>query len=277
MKNDTSRSILLPEASPSTDSGILPGERLDTVNEQIRLIQKTRGLTFGTDAFLLASYVRPEPHSRAVELGAGSGIVSLLLTSKNKISSITAVEIQRDYADLIARNARLNALSDRVKALEADLRGLKVSDVGGEVPLVVSNPPYMPVNAGKRNETEWKYIARHETAGNILDFCLCASTLLRDRGRFVTVWRPDRLAELMAGLAAAKMAPKRMTFVHADADTPPSMVLTEAVKGGKNSLTVTEPLLLYERPVPGEVTRTRTPQCEEVYRTCSLGQKSDRR
>ena len=58
---------------------LAPDERLDEVNEQIRLIQKKQGLTFGTDAFLLAAFVRSSPRARAVDLGSGTGIIPLLL------------------------------------------------------------------------------------------------------------------------------------------------------------------------------------------------------
>ena len=58
---------------------LLPDERLDEVNEQLRLIQKRQGLTFGTDAYLLAAFIRPQPRAKAIELGSGSGIISLLL------------------------------------------------------------------------------------------------------------------------------------------------------------------------------------------------------
>ena len=70
------------------------GERLDAVNEKITLIQKKDGLTFGTDAFLLASFIKPMPKGRAVELGAGTGIISLLLAARDRFSKITSLEIQ---------------------------------------------------------------------------------------------------------------------------------------------------------------------------------------
>ena len=40
-----------------TDTVLFEGERLDIVNENIRLIQKKNGLTFGTDAYLLAAFM----------------------------------------------------------------------------------------------------------------------------------------------------------------------------------------------------------------------------
>ena len=65
-------------------------EQLDTVNEQLRLIRRKNGLTFGTDAYLLAAFVRSQPRERAVDLGSGTGILSLLLCARNKVRSVIA-------------------------------------------------------------------------------------------------------------------------------------------------------------------------------------------
>lgn len=247
---------------------LLPDERLDEVNESIRLIQKKQGLTFGTDAFLLAAYVRSSPRARAVELGSGTGIIPLLLAARKKVAHTTAVEVQPAFAALIERNAAINGFSDRVTPLCADVRELAPTDVGGEVDLVLSNPPYMKCDTGKRNEHEEKYIARHEVCGNIADFCAAAGRLLRYGGKFVSVWRPDRLTDLLRGMAAANLEPKRMTFVHADVDAEPCMVLTEAVKGGAPSLRVSAPLLLYVPKKAEDRARILTPEAQRIYEEC---------
>ena len=93
---------------------LLPDEQLDTVNERLRLIRRKTGLAFGTDAFLLAAFVRPQPGERAVDLGSGTGILSLLLCAKEKVRAVTAVELQPVYADLTRRNAALNGMADRI-------------------------------------------------------------------------------------------------------------------------------------------------------------------
>ena len=210
------------------------------------------------------------PRATAAELGSGSGIVSLLLAARQKIAVITAAELQPSYAELTARNVALNNLEGRVRPLCADIRSLTANCTGGEVSLVVSNPPYMTCGTGKRNEKETNYLARHEVCGTIADFCAAAGRLLRHRGRFVSVWRPDRLPELFAALRREGMEPKRMTFVHADAGSEPCMVLTEAVKGAAPSLRVTAPLLLYLPCAPGERRRVLSPEAEQIYRTCSF-------
>lgn len=253
------------------------GERLDEVNEQIRLIQKKNGLTFGTDAFLLAAYIRPSAHAVAVELGGGTGIISLLLAAKNKAASITAIEIQPSFAELIDRNAAINGFSNQVRAICADVRSVNAQTIGREVDLVFSNPPYMKCNAGKRNDADEKYIARHEVCGEIGDFCAAAYRLLRHGGRFVCVWRPDRLGELFSALSAARLEPKRMTFVHADTTAEPCMVLLESIKGGAPSMRITPPLLLYKEKTDAQPSRILTPEAQKIYDSCSFPYESDNR
>ena len=256
----------LPLVSPH----IFEDERFDTVNEQIRLIQKKQGLTYGTDAFLLAAFVKPAPHTHAVDLGSGTGILPLLLLSRGKIKCATAVEVQPAFADIIARNAELNGFSQKISPLCADVRDLRPENVGGEVGLVISNPPYMKCTSGKRNESDEKYIARHEVCGNIADFCACAARLLKHGGKFVCVWRPDRLTDLLGAMHDSRLEPKRMTFVHADTESEPCSVLVEAVKGGAPSVRISKPLILYQPKRANEKARCLTEQAKKIYDTCSF-------
>ena len=249
---------------------LLSDERIDVVNEQLRLIQKKQGLTFGTDAFLLAAYIRRTPRAKAIELGSGTGIISLLLASRAKLGHLWAVEIQPAFADLIARNITVNGFEEEITPLCADLRELSPTQFGGEVDLVFSNPPYMRCDSGKRNLADEKYIARHEVCGTIADFCRTAARLLRYGGQFVTVWRPDRLTDLLNALHENGLEPKRMTLVYADANAEPCMVLTEAVKGAAPSLRISAPLLLYEPIGDPGAPRRLTAKAEEIYRSCAF-------
>ncbi|MBQ8249617.1 MAG: methyltransferase [Clostridia bacterium] len=219
-------------------------ETLTEVNDGLKLIQKQDGLTFGTDAYLLAAYVRRQTRARAADLGSGTGIMPLLLLSRKKVAHVHAVELQSDFADIIGRNAELNGFDGLLTPHLADVRDIKTEDFGGTVDVVLSNPPYMKVT-GKANESERKNIARHEVAGGITDFCNAAGRILKHGGLFYTVWRPDRLCELMDALAGAGLEVKRMTFVHSRVDLPPCLVLCEAKKGAASGVYVTPPLVMY--------------------------------
>ena len=242
------------------------GERLDKVNEQLTIIQKKDGLTFGTDAFMLASFIKPMPRGRAVELGAGTGIISLLLGARERFASITALEIQKDFALLASRNTELNQMEQRLRVICCDATKASAADIGGEVDVVFSNPPYMTTDSGKRNESDYKYIARHEVCGDINDFCAAAFRMLKHGGKFYAVWRPDRLTDIIVAMRNNRLEPKIMTFVHADSESIPSIVLISATKGGASGMKLTEPLLLYD----GKDRSKMSQRAQKIYDTMSF-------
>ena len=216
-------------------------ERCDFVNDDLRLIQDMEGLTFGTDALLLAGYVNGK-FKRGVELGSGSGIISMLLLTRGKVEKVTALEVQEHYADLTRRNTELNGLTDKMECLCTDVREYIPST---EAELVFTNPPYMKTDSGKKNLAEKKNIARHEVNGDIYDFCKSARKMLKFGGNFVAVYRPDRLIDLIDAMRSSKIEPKRMTLVYADTDSEPSMALIEGKAGGRSGLLLTKPLIIY--------------------------------
>ena len=258
-------------------------ERLDKINERLSLIQKKNGLTYGTDAFLLSAFVRPQPHALCADLGSGTGVIPLLLCAKDKIRRACAIEIQPAFAELITRNAALNGLDGRLSSVCADLRAVRSELLPTEflcgahqVDIVTANPPYMKINAGQRNRDDAKYLARHEVCGGVADFCACAARLLRSGGSFYCVWRPDRLDELMAGLHANRFAVKRMAFVHADENAEASMVLIEARADGAPSLKLLPPLLLHTPESRGLSYRPLSTRAQEIYDTLQWYDISER-
>ena len=245
---------------------ILENEKLTEVNENIKLIQKKNGLTFGTDAFLLASFIKAQKGGIAVELGGGTGIISLLCASREKFKAIYCVEIQEDFADIITRNVALNSLDSKVISLCDDVRNLKSAHIGCEVDAVFSNPPYMKVDSGKRNDHDEKFIARHEVCGDIGDFCACAKRLLKHGGSFYCVWRPDRLVDLICAMRENNLEPKEMCFVHANTKSEPSMVLVRAKKGASSSVKACEPLFLNS----DDDARMLTERAKKIYEECNF-------
>ena len=245
-------------------------ERLDYVNEKITLIQKKNGLTFGTDAFLLAAYIKSNKKAVAAELGCGTGIISLLCAAREKLSKIYAFEVQESFYDITKRNVTYNGFEGKVIPKCADIRNVNSADTDGEVDVVFANPPYMKTTSGKRNEADEKYIARHEVMGNVNDFCVCASKLLKYGGRFYVVWRPDRLIDLISSLRNNALEPKLMTFVHADVQAEPSMALICAVKGGKPDIKITAPLFIYDSENKNSTSRQMSQKAKDIYDTLNF-------
>lgn len=248
-------------------------ERIDRVNENIVLIQKKNGLTFGTDAYLLAAYMKGGRGRHAVELGTGTGIISLLCAARDRFAQIDAFEVQPDFAELAERNAFGNGLDGCVKVHCADVREVSAATLGGEVDVVFANPPYMRTDSGERNRSDYKYIARHEVCGTVADFCAAAYRLLRHGGYFYCVFRPDRLAELIVAMESNRLAIKAMTFVQAHAAAEPSMVLVRAIKGGASGMKVEAPLVLFD-DAEG---RRMSARARQIYDTMSFDVSEDKK
>lgn len=213
-------------------------EMLTRVNDNIELIQKKDGLTFGTDAYLLSAYMREGKNSVAADYGCGTGIISLLCAARGKFKKIYAVDVQEEFCDVARRNCEHNGF-DCVEVVYSDVRELKL-----EADVVFTNPPYMKVTSGKANVSSAKNIARHEVCGDIGDFMASACRVLRFGGLFYAVYRTDRMIDLIDAMRKNHIEPKRMTYVHATGEHQPSMVLIEGKRGGKPGLNITKPLFM---------------------------------
>lgn len=241
------------------------------INDDLTLIQNENGLTFGTDAYLLAAFATGGRNCVGADLGSGTGIIPLLLSSREKAAKIYAIEVQESFCTLIAQNAELNGFGGRIIPIHRNVTDLKSADLGQELDFVVSNPPYMKVDSGKRNEYDEKFIARHETCGNIEDFCACAYRLLKHGGKFYVVYRPDRLTDLIFALRSNRLEPKIVTFVAATAESEPSMVLVRAVKGGASGMTLTRNLFLHSSK-DNAAKSLLSDDAQKIYDNCSFGE-----
>jgi len=186
---------------------------LDSIRD-IKLFQPKKGYRFSVDALLLEDFIQSKNGCNAVELGTGSGVISLLLAKKLKRAKIIAVEIQKSLAECAKRNVELNGLEDKVEILTEDVRRLKKVLPANKFALVYSNPPFRKTRTGRLSANKESAIARHEIKISLTDIVSIASYLLNNRGMFYLIYHPFRLAELVSLLQKARLEPKRMRFVH---------------------------------------------------------------
>ena len=224
-------------------------ERVDDLQRNgYRIIQRTDGFCFGMDAVLLSGFAMVKKGERVLDLGTGTGIIPILLEAKTEGEHFSALEIQREVADMAKRSVSLNGLEEKIQIVEGDIR--EASQIFGTASfdVVTSNPPYMNDAHGLKNPDLPKAIARHEVLCTLDDVAREASRVLKTGGRFYMVHRPHRLAEIITVLRGYKLEPKRMKMVHPFADRDANMVLIEAVKGGGVFLKMEAPVIVFKEP-----------------------------
>lgn len=221
-------------------------------------VHTSRDHTFGTDAFLLASFSRVKPHSLCCDLGTGCGIIPLLWAKKQIPLTAYGIELQPEGISLFEESIRQSSLACDLHPLCADIRQLPDGLPFGRFDLVSCNPPYKKEGAGIQNRTPAAQIARHETQCTLDDVCQAAQRLLRFGGRLCICQRPERLADAMCAMRAHRIEPKRLRMVAKDNQSPPWLFLLEGYLGGKPFLQVETQLSLYENGV-------YTPEAAALY------------
>jgi tRNA1Val (adenine37-N6)-methyltransferase len=219
---------------------------LDSIRD-IRLYQSKTGYRFSVDSLLLYDFVKLKKINSIADLGAGSGIIGILLAKKYPDASITLFELQDSLTRLAQENVVQNCLVDRVKIVRCDLRTLSIIPITPHnYDLVVSNPPFRRVKSGLLNLGEEKAIAKHEIKLRLNELINAASYLLKVKGRFCIIYHPCRLSELIDILKKREIEPKRLRFVHSNTSSEAKMILLEAVKKGKEGMKVDNPLFIYK-------------------------------
>jgi tRNA1Val (adenine37-N6)-methyltransferase len=211
----------------------------------VRVYQNIEGYRFSVDALLLYSFVNVKYAKEIADLGAGSGIIGLLLAKKYTTATVLLVELQESLYRLAEKNIRLNGLEERVSALLTDIRDVDPACPHASYDLVVSNPPFRKPSSGRLSLGEERAVARHELRLQLPGLTKAASYLLRAKGRFCMIFHPERLIEVIQALREAKLEPKRIRFAHNDAGTVSKIALVEAVKEARPGMKVEKPLILY--------------------------------
>ena len=221
-----------------TEDGFLGG--------RLRIRQPRVGYRAGGDPIFLAAAVDPRPGSSVLDLGAGVGTVSLCLACRIPDVSVTGVEIQDDLAALARDNARINGLDDRCAFVSGDVSALPESLKGRKFQMVVTNPPWTESGAGTPPPVPSKSRGHMEGEADLAAWIKAAAGFVENKGVVACIHRADRVHELFAAFAKARLGDIRMIALHARADRPAIRVILSGRKGVRTPTQIMPPLVLHD-------------------------------
>ena len=222
-------------------------ERIDDLEfNGYKIIQNSDGFCFGIDAVLLSDFAKNiKNESTVIDLGTGTGILPILLSGKTKLKNIVGVEIQEEVANMAKRSVELNNLQGKISILNDSILNLEKIYGKEYFDVVVTNPPYKKLNTGIQNENEKKLISRHEITANLEDFIKISKSILKDKGEFYMVHRPERLVEIIYLMRKYKIVPKLIKFVSPNIKKEPNLVLIKGIKNANEFLKFEKNLYVY--------------------------------
>ena len=231
------------------DIKLKENEKIDDLDlNNLKIIQNKNEFCFGMDSVLLANFAKEiKENSKIIDLGTGTGILPILLSTKNKNLNIVGVEIQKNIAEMATRSVELNNLEKNIKIINEDIKNLNNIFNKNIFDVVITNPPYKKINTGLRNESEGKQISRHEIKCNLEDIIICAKNMLKDKGTFYMVHRPERMVDICAILRKYKIEPKIIRFIYPREEKEANLVLIKAIKNANQFLKIEKPLIVYKK------------------------------
>lgn len=209
---------------------------------RILVLQKKKGYRFSVDSPLLADFIQTKKSDELLELGAGNGIISLLLSFK-PFKHITAIEIQESLAALARRNISLNKLGDKITIIHKDLRAFwprRKFDV------IFSNPPYIKKERGHLSALQEKSIAKHELKCDIFDIMQKTKELLKKEGRAYFIFPVKRSEDFSEAVEMNKLRIKAIRFILPRMEKNPNLFLTECDFVSQKEC-IMSPLVLFEK------------------------------
>lgn len=205
-------------------------ERLDEIKDGYFIVQNKNLYCFNSDSVFLANYIESKKTDKVLEIGAGTGIISMILAIKKNIERIDAIEIQKEYYELLKKSIKLNSLEKKINSINIDFN--EYNDNYSSYDIIVTNPPYFKVGKGFISKNDKIDIARHEIKINLEDIVSKSKKLLRCRGKFYIVLKTNRIQELMYLLEKYNFSTKKILFLKPNKNKKADTFILEAIKDG---------------------------------------------
>jgi len=144
----------------------------------------------GTDAVLLATLPQFTNIHSVLDIGTGTGVLSLMLAQQFPNASITAIELDAAAANQAAENFAHSTWAANMQVIQADFEAFSSAN---RYDLIISNPPFF--TASLTSEDPAKNRARHAPANLLAKWIEKSSQLLNDNGK-IAIILPESAIEI---------------------------------------------------------------------------------
>ena len=153
--------------------------------KQFTVNQDRCAMKVGTDGVLLGAWcpIANNPFS-VLDIGAGTGIISLMLAQRSNAVQIDSIEIDDDAYEQCVENFENSPWSDRLFCFHAGLDEF-MEEPEDEYDLIISNPPFY--SEDYKSDNEQRDLARFQDALPFEDLIEAANVLLSENGIFAVI------------------------------------------------------------------------------------------
>ena len=193
--------------------------------KKFKINQSQCAMKIGTDSVLLGSWLKiTDATNTVLDIGAGTGILSLMIAQRSPVQVIDAIEIENNAYEQCVANFENSDLGDRLFCYHASFHEF-CEEIDDTYDLIVSNPPFFD-NNGKTNNYE-REIARFNNALPYDELICGVSKLLSKYGRFNIVIPFDQKSKLNSISKKYGLYPNRILNIKGSTESPFKRCLIE--------------------------------------------------
>ena len=153
--------------------------------KQFSVEQDRCAMKIGTDGVLLGAWTTIENNPFSIlDIGAGTGVIALMLAQRSNAEQIDALEIDEEAYEQSVDNFENSPWSDRLFCFHAGLDEF-IEEPEDEYDLIVSNPPFYTDDY--KSDNEQRDLARFADAMPFEDLIEAADLLLSENGTFAVI------------------------------------------------------------------------------------------
>ena len=182
--------------------------------------QSMSALKVGTDAMVLGSLIEvTKDDAKALEIGSGTGVISLMLAQKNNSIEIHAIDIDLASFEESLVNFKNSPWSDRLSSFHKDFFELETEK---KYDLIFSNPPFF--RKALKSENERSNISKHAEF-ELEDFFTKAAALLKKNGKLWLIGPIHDKAIILVEAAREGIYPQIIWSIHGKPNKPQRFVI----------------------------------------------------
>ncbi len=167
--------------------------------QQFSVIQKQSAMKVCTDAVLFGAMAPVNPGDRVLDIGAGTGVLSLMAAQLGA-AHVTAVELTQQCYEEARINFNNSPWVDHLEAVHQDIQCF-ASSAGCRFDLIICNPPFFENHSKTANPL--RKVARHNDQLPFVDLITCAGRLLSSHGLFYLLLPVHAAAKFSLAASAA--------------------------------------------------------------------------
>ncbi len=167
---------------------------------KVIIFQPKKGYRVAMDSCLLAAAVPVKAGDRVLDLGVGTGAVSLCIRARVPKCRIVGIDKNTGYLELAQKSVVKNSWEQSIDLHVGDVCHPPRILQPGSFDYVVANPPYFEEESYFKSPHSGKSEAHANHGSNLADWVACAKHYSKPEGQFFVIFPSDKEERLVAAL-----------------------------------------------------------------------------